>query len=123
MLDQDLDQPATRRDVREGDAATRREIRAVDTALRDEIRALEASLREAIRTGDAAPGPMLRRCAVRSSIASTSRKSSLSDETVSSCQVRPPSAVRRIVLPLPLAHATVSLTALTPRSVAVPPLT
>jgi hypothetical protein len=30
--------------------------------------------------------------------------------------------VRRIVLPLPLAHATVSLTALTPRSVADPPL-
>src|SRR5262245_28924409 len=65
---------------------------------------------------------MLSKYAVRASIASTSRKSSLSVVTVSECQVRPPSSVRRIVLPLPLAQATLSFTALTPRSVAVPPL-
>ena len=65
---------------------------------------------------------MLSRYAVRASIASTSRKSRRSVVTVRACHVRPPSAVRNTVLPLPLAHATVSLTALTPRNVAVTPL-
>jgi hypothetical protein len=41
--------------------------------------------------------------------------------TVSFCHVAPPSAVRSTVLPEPLAQATVSLTALTPRNVAVTP--
>ncbi len=41
MLDQDLDQPASRRDVREGDAALREEMRAGDTTLLGEIRTLE----------------------------------------------------------------------------------
>jgi hypothetical protein len=44
-----LDQPATRRDVREGDAATRRDLRVVDAALRGEIRAVDTSLRGEIR--------------------------------------------------------------------------
>src|SRR5688572_23028486 len=65
---------------------------------------------------------MLSRDAVRASIASTSRKSRLSVVTVSACHFCPPSVVRNTVLPLPLAQATVSLTALTPRSVAATPL-
>src|SRR4030095_7595042 len=55
-------------------------------------------------------------------MASTSRKSSLSVVTVRVVQVAPPSVVRKTVEPDPLAHATRSLTALTPRSRAVTPL-
>src|SRR5215204_6583713 len=65
---------------------------------------------------ESAPGPMLRTYAVRASMASMSRKSSSSPEGLASrCQFAPPSAVRTIVLPAPLAHATCVLTALTPR--------
>jgi hypothetical protein len=51
-----------------------------------------------------------------------SRKSTVSVVTVSFCHVVPPSLVRKTVLPEPLAQATRSLTALTPRSLAVTPL-
>jgi len=69
MLDQDLDQPATRRDLREfaaslredlrgdmraGDAALREEIRTGDTTLREEMRAGNAALHEEMRAGNAA---------------------------------------------------------------------
>ncbi|MBI3400919.1 MAG: hypothetical protein HY048_05825 [Acidobacteria bacterium] len=71
MLDQDLDQPATRRDLhafavslreemRAGDAALREEMRAGDTALREEMRAGDAALREEMRAGDAALDASLR---------------------------------------------------------------
>src|SRR5438552_4799896 len=65
---------------------------------------------------------MLKTYAVRALIASTSRKSTASVVTVNFCQVTPPSAVRNTVLPEPLAHATRSLTALTPRRRAITPL-
>src|ERR1051326_3383442 len=55
-------------------------------------------------------------------MASISRKSSASPVTVIFFQVAPPSLVRRTVLPEPLAHATRSFTAETPRSRAVTPL-
>src|ERR1043166_726187 len=45
-----------------------------------------------------------------------SRKSRLSPVTFNFSHVLPPSIVRKTVLPEPLAHATRSLTALTPRS-------
>src|SRR5262245_39599927 len=70
---------------------------------------------------DVAPAPMLRTYAVRSSIASMSRKSTRSVVTGSFVQVVPPSVVRSTVAPAPLAHATRSLTALTPRRFAVTP--
>ena len=69
MLDQDLDQPATRRDLREfaaslredlrgdmraGDAALREEIRTGDTTLREEMRAGNAALHEEMQAGNAA---------------------------------------------------------------------
>src|SRR6476661_8711066 len=65
---------------------------------------------------DVAPAPMLSTYAVRSSMASMSRKSTLSVVTASFAHVAPPSAVRNTVAREPLAHATRSLTALTPRS-------
>src|ERR1043165_2650886 len=65
---------------------------------------------------------MLRMYAVCASIASISRKSSVSVVTLSLRQVAPPSPVRSTVAPEPLAHATLSLTALTPRKRAVTPL-
>src|SRR5688572_7129002 len=55
-------------------------------------------------------------------MASTSRKSNVSLVTVSFCHVVPPSAVRNTVDPAPLAHATLSLTALTPRNRTLTPL-
>jgi len=51
-----------------------------------------------------------------------SRKSSASLVTVDFCHVAPPSAVRNTVDPAPLAHATLSLTALTPRNRTLTPL-
>src|ERR1051325_10399578 len=51
-----------------------------------------------------------------------SRKSSASAVTLIFFHVAPPSSVRNTVLPEPLAHATRSLTALTPRKRAVTPL-
>src|SRR5262245_35644969 len=72
---------------------------------------------------DFSPSPMLSRYAVLASNASTSRKSSDSAPgTFSSCQVTPPSVVFRHVPPAPLAHAILSLTALTPRKRAFVPL-
>src|SRR5689334_2269340 len=65
---------------------------------------------------------MLRTYAVCASIASMSRKSSASFVTFSLFHVAPPSVVRSTVAPEPLAHATLSLTALTPRKRAVTPL-
>ena len=44
MTDQDLDHPATRRDLRTLEVATRRGLRALETVLRDDMRALEARL-------------------------------------------------------------------------------
>src|SRR5688572_2147792 len=71
---------------------------------------------------DAGPLPILKTNAVRASIASMSRKSSVSVVTVNFFHVAPPSSVRSTVAPEPLAHATDSLTALTPRKRAVTPL-
>src|SRR5215213_8915635 len=51
-----------------------------------------------------------------------SRKSSWSSVTLSFCHVVPPSSVRNTVASAPLAHATLSLTALTPRSRTATPL-
>src|SRR6476620_1615909 len=65
---------------------------------------------------DVAPAPMLSTYAVRSSMASMSRKSALSVVTASFAHVAPPSAVRHTVAREPLAHTTGSLTALKPRS-------
>src|ERR1700752_1427222 len=65
---------------------------------------------------------MLRMYAVSASIASTSRKSSVSSVTLSFSHVAPPSVVRSTVDPDPLAQATCSFTALTPRNRAVTPL-
>src|SRR5262245_32155869 len=66
---------------------------------------------------------MLSAYAVVSLTASTSRKSSVSESgTLSLCHVSPPSAVRTTVPFAPLAQTTLSLTALTPRSLAVTPL-
>src|SRR5579864_4270823 len=65
---------------------------------------------------------MLSRNAVYSSNARTARKSrSLAPSTFDAFQVLPPSMVRSQVPPLPLAQATFSLTAHTPRSEAVVP--
>src|SRR5690242_2918806 len=71
---------------------------------------------------DAGPLPMLRTYAVCASIASMSRKSSASFLTFNLLHVAPPSVVRNTVAPEPLAQATRSLTALTPRKRAVTPL-
>src|ERR1051326_306764 len=71
---------------------------------------------------EAGPLPMLRTYAVCASTASTSRKSSASVVTLNLFHVAPPSVVRNTVPPEPLAHATRSLTALTPRKRAVTPL-
>src|SRR5579862_4894711 len=72
---------------------------------------------------DAGPLPMLSAYAVRLLTASMSRKSSFAASgIVSVCHVPPPSAVRRTVPFVPLAHTTRSLAALTPRSRAVTPL-
>lgn len=49
MRDQDLDQPATRRDLRAVEVSLREEIRAGDASLRDEVRAGDAALREELR--------------------------------------------------------------------------
>jgi len=66
---------------------------------------------------------MLNTYAVFSSTASTSRKSNFSAPgTISRFQVVPPSAVRSTVPSAPLAHATRSFTALTPRNRAETPL-
>ena len=66
---------------------------------------------------------MLSTYAVVSLTASMSRKSSRSASGIGSfCHEAPPSAVRSTVPPAPLAQATLSLTALTPRSRAVTPL-
>lgn len=58
MLDQDLDQPATRRDLRAFGASLREEIHAGDAALREEMRgemrASNAALRDEMHAGDAA---------------------------------------------------------------------
>src|SRR5688572_4140104 len=75
-----------------------------------------------LKMRDAGPLPMLSTYAVCASIASMSRKSSVSVVTVNFFQVAPPSLVRSTVAPDPLAHATRSLTALTPRKRAVTPL-
>src|ERR1043165_9747845 len=71
---------------------------------------------------DAGPLPMLSTYAVCASIASTSRKSSASLVTFNLLHVAPPSVVRNTVALEPLAQATRSLTALTPRKRAVTPL-
>src|SRR3982750_832220 len=72
---------------------------------------------------DEGPGPMLRTDAVVALTASTSRKSSAAASgIVSFVHVVPPSSVRRTVPLAPLAQATRSLTALTPRRRAVTPL-
>src|SRR5437773_10266530 len=71
---------------------------------------------------EAGPLPILNTKAVCSSIASTSLKSSGSVVTFSLFQVDPPLLVRKTVLPEPLAQATFSFTALTPRRRAVTPL-
>src|SRR5512143_3347437 len=69
---------------------------------------------------EASPGPAAISHAVRSSIACTSRKSSFSAPgTCAAVQVAPPSVVIRYVPCAPLAHATRSLTAATPRRDAV----
>src|SRR5690242_8894198 len=65
---------------------------------------------------------MLRTYAVCVSIASMSRKSSASLVTFNLFHVAPPSDVRSTVAAEPLAHATLSLTALTPRKRALTPL-
>src|SRR6188474_2743461 len=74
---------------------------------------------------ESVPAPILSAYAVVSLTASTSRKSRRSAATAvgltSFVHVVPPSSVRRIVFPAPLAHATRSETALTPRNRTVTP--
>src|ERR1051325_124139 len=66
---------------------------------------------------DDAPLPMLSRKALSASKASTSRKSNCSAPgTAPTCQVAPPSVVRRKVPLVPLAQTTLALTAHKPRS-------
>src|ERR1022692_1760458 len=72
---------------------------------------------------DFVPGPLLINQAVWLSNARTLRKSgSPAPGTTATCQVAPPSSVRRYAPPAPLAQTTAGLTALTPRKDAVVPL-
>ena len=65
---------------------------------------------------DFSPGPIASTYAMSAPNASMSRKSRDSESgTATRAQVAPPSTVRTTVPLLPLAQATVSLTALTPR--------